>query len=132
MYQLDGGIVSYMEKYPNEDFQGKLYVFDKRVVMMPARPDSLGGGFYTDDAKHKIIGKCDACKKQSENYVNCANPICHRHFICCEKCLKKSEGKPARNAFSIADAGEAFCPEGCVLSRHGRRISPVQTNLIES
>ena len=33
VYQLDGGIVSYMEKYPNEDFKGKLYVFDGRVVM---------------------------------------------------------------------------------------------------
>ncbi|MEK7106261.1 MAG: rhodanese-like domain-containing protein, partial [Patescibacteria group bacterium] len=26
VYQLNGGIVSYMEKYPNEDFEGKLYV----------------------------------------------------------------------------------------------------------
>jgi UPF0176 protein len=113
VYQLDGGIVSYMEKYPNEDFAGKLYVFDGRVVMMPARPESLGGGFYTDDTKHKIVGKCDACAEQSENYVNCANPACHRHFICCENCLAKNDGK-------------AFCIGGCVLSRHGRKISPVQ------
>src|SRR3989344_3164692 len=62
VYQLDGGIVSYMEKYPNEDFKGKLYVFDGRVTM----------GFYTDDIKHKIVGKCDECGEQSENYVNCA------------------------------------------------------------
>ena len=132
VYQLDGGIVSYMEKYPNEDFQGKLYVFDKRVVMMPARPDSLGGGFYTDDIKHTIIGKCDACKEQSENYVNCANPVCHRHFIMCKECLGKNNEK-------------AFCPGGCVLSRHGRpvrqpapsnfqggsgKISPVEANLV--
>lgn len=107
VYQLDGGIVSYMEKYPNEDFQGKLYVFDQRVTM----------GFYTDDTKHKIIGKCDACKEQSENYVNCANPVCHRHFIDCTDCLNKSGGK-------------AFCPGGCVLSRHGRKISPVEANLV--
>jgi UPF0176 protein len=109
VYQLDGGIVSYMEKYPNEDFHGKLYVFDGRVTM----------GFYTDDAKHKIVGSCDACGEQSENYVNCANPVCHRHFINCAKCLSKTEGK-------------AFCPAGCVLSRHGRKISPVEANLIES
>jgi len=103
VYQLDGGIVSYMEKYPNEDFQGKLYVFDGRIAM----------GFYTNDAKHTVIGKCDACGEQSENYVNCANPVCHRHFIACTDCLKKNEAK-------------AFCPGGCVLSRHGRKISPVQ------
>ena len=109
VYQLDGGIVSYMERYPNEDFKGKLYVFDKRVAM----------GFYTDDAKHKIVGRCDSCAEQSENFVNCANPVCHRHFIACEKCLEK-------------ESGNAFCPGGCVLSRHGRKISPLEANLIES
>jgi UPF0176 protein len=111
VYQLDGGIVSYMEKYPNEDFKGKLYVFDGRVTM----------GFYTDDALHQIIGKCDTCDEQSENYVNCDNPVCHRHFINCENCLEKNDGK-------------SFCVGGCVLSRHGRpvrqahgkKISPVQ------
>ncbi len=108
VYQLDGGIVSYMEKYPNEDFKGKLYVFDGRVTM----------GFYTDDAKHKIVGMCDACKEQSENYVNCANPVCHRHFIACVECLQKNEGK-------------AFCPNGCVFSRHGRKISPVEADLVQ-
>jgi len=103
VYQLGGGIVSYMEKYPNEDFKGKLYVFDGRITM----------GFYTDDAKHLIVGKCDACLEPSENYVNCANPVCHRHFIICLDCLAKNDGK-------------AFCPGGCVLSRHGRRISQIQ------
>lgn len=107
VYQLDGGIVSYMEKYPNEDFKGKLYVFDGRVKM----------GFYTDDIKHEIIGKCDSCGEKSENFVNCANPVCHRHFINCEDCLEKSNGK-------------AFCPGGCVLSRHGRKISRVESGVV--
>jgi UPF0176 protein len=107
VYQLDGGIVSYMEKYPNEDFKGKLYVFDKRVTM----------GFYTDDVSHKIVGKCDACGEPSENFVNCANPVCHRHFINCVNCLNKNDGN-------------SFCPGGCVLSRHGRKISPVEANLV--
>lgn len=108
VYQLDGGIVSYMEKYPNEDFQGKLYVFDGRVSM----------GFYTDDIRHKVVGKCDECLEQSENYVNCASPVCHRHFIICTHCLAKNDGK-------------AFCPGGCVLSRHGRKISPVEADLVK-
>ena len=103
VYQLDGGIVSYMEKYPNEDFKGKLYVFDGRITM----------GFYTDDTRHEIVGKCDECGDKSENYVNCDNPVCHRHFINCADCITKNGGK-------------SFCPGGCVLSRHGRKISPVQ------
>ena len=106
VYQLDGGIVSYMEKYPNEDFQGKLYVFDGRVTM----------GFYTDDAKHMIVGRCDECGEQSENYENCANLACHRHFIVCTTCLSRK-------------GGEAYCPGGCVISRHGR---PVQKGFLES
>lgn len=112
VYQLDGGIVSYMEKYPNEDFKGKLYVFDKRILMGPAA--LAGASFYTDDQKHEIVGKCDACGEKSENYVNCDNPACHRHFINCQNCIEKNSGK-------------SFCPKGCVISRHGR---PVR-NLVE-
>lgn len=107
VYQLDGGIVSYMEKYPNENFKGKLYVFDKRVTM----------GFYTDNVRHKVVGKCDACLEQSENYVNCANLVCHRHFIACKNCV------------NIAD-GKMTCPKGCVLSRHGRKIGSAEVNLV--
>ena len=108
VYQLDGGIVSYMECYPNEDFKGKLYVFDGRVSM----------GFYTDDSKHEVIGKCSSCGEKSEYYENCANPVCHRHFITCEKCLEKEGGK-------------AFCFGGCVLDRNGRKISPLEANLVK-
>lgn len=88
VYQLDGGIVSYMEKYKNDDFQGKLYVFDERVAMT-----------FTPDEKRTIIGKCLRCASSSENYVNCANLMCHKHFICCGNCLSSS--------------GEAFCGEKC-------------------
>ncbi len=81
VYQLDGGIVSYMEKYPNKDFLGKLYVFDERVVV----------GFETDSPEHKRVGCCVKCGESSENYINCANLNCHLHYISCEKC---TEGNP--------------------------------------
>lgn len=77
VYQLDGGIVSYMEKYKNDDFQGKLYVFDDRISMT-----------FTPDDKRTIVGRCGKCDSPSENYVNCANDLCHKHFICCEGCLE--------------------------------------------
>ncbi len=76
VYQLDGGIVSYMEKYPNEDFLGKLYVFDNRSAI----------GFYTDDLKHEIVGKCWVCGEPSERYTNCLVNDCNRKFIACESC----------------------------------------------
>ena len=90
VYQLDGGIVSYMEQFPNEDFLGKLYVFDDRMLM----------GFFTDDPKHHIVGKCQVCGIPCERYTNCANDDCHRQCIACASCQEEQ--------------GAAFlCPQGC-------------------
>lgn len=79
VYQLDGGIVSYMAAYPNEDFLGKLYVFDNRMMM----------GFYTDDPKHQVVGKCVSCGKPSERFSNCKD--CYRQLIVCAECETSSE-----------------------------------------
>jgi UPF0176 protein len=76
VYQLDGGIVSYLEKYPNENFLGKLYVFDNRIAV----------GFYTDDPKHQIVGKCWVCGATSERYTNCVIDDCNRKMIACQEC----------------------------------------------
>ncbi len=91
VYQLHNGIVSYMEKYPDEDFAGKLYVFDGRVTMAFSNPEK----------KHEIVGRCRKCHVPNENFVNCLLPTCHDHFICCAKCLNKK--------------GEAFCSWRCAL-----------------
>lgn len=76
VYQLDGGIVSYMREFPNEDFLGKLYVFDARIAT----------GFYTDDPKHQVVGKCIFCNETCERYTNCSVADCNRKFIACENC----------------------------------------------
>lgn len=97
VYQLDGGIVSYMEKYPGQDFKGSLYVFDKRIVMN-----------FDKEGEHQMIGRCSKCDKPSEHYVNCANLMCHEHFICCEDCLEtSSELHPPY--------GESYCDMWCNL-----------------
>ena len=83
VYQLHGGIVTYMEKYQNpaaktplaNHFQGALYVFDDRVTMA-----------FAPKEMREVIGICELCGASSELYVNCANSICHKHFIACEKC----------------------------------------------
>jgi len=89
--QLKDGIVTYMEKFPNQYFKGKLYVFDQRVLM----------GFDTDSPEHEIVGKCFRCQSQSENYINCANNQCHKHIICCSECIEKNG---------------AFCQDDCAVS----------------
>ena len=74
VYQLDGGIHSYMEQYPGEDFLGTLYTFDRRLTM------DFGG-------PREVIGICDFCSSKTERYVNCALNTCHRHFLVCESCI---------------------------------------------
>lgn len=97
VYQLDGGIVSYMEKYPAEEFEGSLYVFDKRILMD-----------FDPKNKHKVIGKCDKCGASSERYVNCRNPRCNKHFICCEDCSEED--------------GKAYCGEECKMIYSGSNV----------
>lgn len=103
VYQLQDGIVTYMEKYPNQHFKGKLYVFDDRILM----------GFNTDAPEHEIVGHCIMCHQPSEHYVNCENDDCHRHLICCEDCLA------TRSPFT--------CPQGCRDARAGSRTDEVTT-----
>ncbi len=79
VYQLENGIVSYMEKYPNENFLGKLYVFDSRIAM----------GFYTDDPKHQVVGKCWVCSESCERFTNCVVDDCNRKMIACQECQDK-------------------------------------------
>lgn len=104
VYQLDGGIVTYMEQFPNEHFKGKLYVFDGRVLM----------GFYTDDPKHQVVGKCENCGKTSEQIVDCLTVYCGRQFVLCEECEEKN----------IAKNGKILCPHGCKLRNPQKILSP--------
>jgi UPF0176 protein len=80
VFQLQDGIVTYMEKFPNEEFMGKLYVFDNRLMM----------GFNTESEKHVIVGKCDYCGIQSERIIDYKNLAGERfHGIVCEMCMNK-------------------------------------------
>lgn len=89
VYQLYGGIHSYIEKYPGENFKGSLYTFDKRLVM----------AFNWGDSNREVVGKCAKCTSPSENLINCADDFCHRHFIACKNCLGGKE--------------RILCPMGC-------------------
>jgi UPF0176 protein len=82
VYQLDGGIVSFMEKYPSEHFKGALYVFDQRKTMAfdPRQKD----------IKREVIGICSKCEIKTENYADCIYPNCRNQMLCCENCLDKA------------------------------------------
>ncbi len=84
VYQLKGGMHKYMEQFPGQDFLGTLYTFDGRVVM------DFGG-------EREVISHCELCGESSENYINCAYPLCHKHFIICQKCSKGEENFCSKN-----------------------------------
>lgn len=101
VYQLQDGIVSYMEQYPNQHFKGKLYVFDNRLTI----------GFNTEDPDHEIVGNCMLCGVSNDTYVNCMNHTCHKHFICCSNCLD-------------TQTGLAFCSRECreMMTRNASKV----------
>lgn len=81
VYQLEGGIVKYLEKFPDGYFAGKNFVFDERMV---TNTDTLSGA--------KVLGTCAHCKKPSDRYIDCTKPDCHQLFICCKDCEKQHAG----------------------------------------
>ncbi len=78
VYQLEGGIGSYMKQYPGQDFLGSLYVFDARMTER-----------FTD--KYEVVGQCVNCGGKSERFGNCAWNECHKQIIICDTCAPLSK-----------------------------------------
>jgi len=78
VYQLENGIVTYMEKFPNRAFKGKLYVFDNRIAMD-----------FDEPQNHTVVGICHHCEGATERYVNCQNKKCNDHILLCGPCEKE-------------------------------------------
>lgn len=76
VYQLQNGIVTFMEMFPNTFFEGKLLVFDERETI----------GFNTNSPEHKIVGKCRVCGQKSENLVNYFDGGKNTYGIICINC----------------------------------------------
>lgn len=77
VYQIDGGIVKYGEKFKDDGlWEGSLYIFDDRMGMK-----------FSDKAKD--IGECIHCGSKTSNYENCANKACNDLVLICERCLQE-------------------------------------------
>ncbi len=75
IYQLKGGILSYLEHYPNSHFQGECFVFDHRVAL--------------DQNLHpsKKYSLCPHCGQPGNLSIDCNH--CYKKAIVCSICLKK-------------------------------------------
>ncbi|ALJ21640.1 oxygen-dependent tRNA uridine(34) hydroxylase TrhO [Microbacterium sp. No. 7] len=74
VYQLDGGIVRYGERYGDDGlWEGSLYVFDGR-----------GAIDFSDHAA--VIGRCAGCGAATSRTANCPDPSCRRQLVACDDC----------------------------------------------
>lgn len=74
VYHLDGGIAKYGEQFADDGFwEGKLYVFDKRMNVAFSE-------------KSKDIGKCVHCGQKTSRHINCEDVSCNRLVLVCNDC----------------------------------------------
>ena len=74
VYQIDGGIVKYGEKFGDDGFwDGTLYIFDGRMTHQ-----------FSSSAKH--IGQCEHCDGATSHMTNCTDKSCNRLHVACESC----------------------------------------------
>lgn len=80
VFQIEGGILQYADETGGKDFDGKCYVFDRRVVI------------DVNTVNPTVISSCRICQKPETKMVNCANPECNEHFVLCEDCGTQLNG----------------------------------------
>jgi len=74
VYQLDGGIASYGERFRDEGlWEGSLYVFDNRMSVQFS-------------AAAAVIGRCVQCAEPTSRMQNCSDLSCREQFVVCETC----------------------------------------------
>ena len=79
VYQLDGGIVRYGEKFGNRGYwEGSLYIFDER----------MNHEFGPDT---KVLGRCEWCEGPTSQFYNCYESTCRKLTLLCESCYLLDE-----------------------------------------
>jgi UPF0176 protein len=74
VYQIDGGIVKYGEKFGDKGlWEGSLYVFDNRMTVD-----------FSEETP--VIGECEKCGTATKQFYNCLNQYCHELELLCEPC----------------------------------------------
>ena len=81
VYQLKDGIINFIQKYPNSYWEGKCFVFDKRMI-----------SDVSQLSENKPITNCEVCGVVCDLYKNCRNPSCDRFVVECLTCQEKLNG----------------------------------------
>ena len=76
VYQLEGGILKYLEKYPQGFFKGECFVFDHRVAV------------DGDLAPSKTYKLCPHCGNPAKERISCKE--CAKEAVVCHSCIEQS------------------------------------------
>ena len=76
VYQLEGGILNYLEKKPGQEFEGECFVFDHRVAVDQDLKPS---------ARYKL---CPHCGQPAETKIECGR--CDSEAFVCGDCLTQN------------------------------------------
>lgn len=82
VYQLEGGILKYLEEYPDGFFEGECFVFDHRVSVDSTLKES------------NRYSLCPLCGNPGERKIICQN--CEKPAILCEDCAIDACSKNCR------------------------------------
>lgn len=74
VYQLDGGILNYLEQRPNKNFEGECFVFDHRVAVDQKLEPS------------KTYKLCPHCGQPGKTQLQCRK--CEADAVVCESCVQ--------------------------------------------
>lgn len=78
--QLHGGIQRYGDVVGGKNFEGTMYVFDRRVHVP------------VNSVNPTVISECYHCSTKVARYLNCCNAKCNKQIICCVACEDKMDG----------------------------------------
>ena len=93
VYQIDGGIARYGEKYANRGlWEGSMYVFDRRMHM------EFGP---KDDPDYRQLGECEECGAPTNEFVNRDRDGERILVLLCDDCAAASTDPTARNSDDV-------------------------------
>jgi UPF0176 protein len=76
VYQLEGGILKYIEEHPQDQFEGECFVFDHRVAVDQKLEPS------------QVYKLCPHCGQPGKTHITCKR--CDSHAVICGSCEHKS------------------------------------------
>jgi predicted sulfurtransferase len=92
IYQVEGGIHRYIEKYPDGHFRGSNYVFDSRIAHR---------------TNNDILSNCDICTTTpSDFYTNCMNALCNKQFLVCPDCKDQFKESCSQTCYDLVESGK--------------------------